>query len=336
MGLPDVLEVIIGLVFIYFLVSVLCSGVNEVLAQYVGRRGEFLREGMINLVRDRWIYLRVINHPLVSSLYRDVPGKPRTPSYIPATNFANALLDIMLLKAAQLEPALQPKSAERWSAAELRHAVQVCKAGGYSIGDALLPLIDAAQGDLDQARKNIEAWFESGMQRVSGWYKKSAQRILLALGFIVAVAFNVDTLQIATQLSQSAELRKSLADAASQVVESKRFNGVALDVSENDVRIAQQDLKKFSQGVQQLNQLGLPIGFACLSPLMQSGRGFKQLVGDCYARAKSQDSGAWVLKLIGWLITGLAVALGAPFWFDLLNKLVNLRGAGPRPAPAAK
>jgi hypothetical protein len=334
MGVPDVLEVIIGLVFIYFLVSVLCSGVNEILAQYVGRRGEFLREGMINLVRDRWIYLRVINHPLVSSLYRDVPGKPRTPSYVPATSFANALLDIMLLKAAQLEPALQLQSAQRWSAAELRHAVQVCKAGGYSVGDALLPLIDAAQGDVDQARKNIEAWFEGGMQRVSGWYKKSAQRILLALGFIVAVVCNVDTLQIATQLSQSAELRKSLADAASQVVESKRFNGVALDVSDNDVRIAQQDLQKFSQGVQQLNQLGLPVGFACLSPLMQSGRGFQELVCDCYARAKSQDSGAWVLKVIGWLITGLAVALGAPFWFDLLNKLVNLRGAGPRPAPA--
>jgi len=334
MGVPDVLEVIIGLVFIYFLMSVLCSGVNEILAQYVGRRGEFLREGMINLVRDRWIYLRVINHPLVSSLYRDVPGKPRTPSYIPATNFANALLDIVLLKAAQLEPTLQAKSAERWSAAELRHAVQVCKAGGYSVGDALLPLIDAAQGDVEQARKNIEAWFEGGMQRVSGWYKKSAQRILLALGFIVAVACNVDTLQIATQLSQSAELRKSLADAASQVVESKRFNGIALDVSENDVRVAQQDLRKFSQGVQQLNQLGLPIGFACLSPLMQTGRGFKELVCDCYARAMTQDSGIWVLKVVGWLITGLAVALGAPFWFDLLNKLVNLRGAGPRPPPA--
>ena len=105
-------------------------------------------------------------------------------------------------------------------------------------------------------------------------------------------------------------------------------------MSENDVRIAQQDLQKFSQGVQQLNQLGLPVGFACLSPLMQSGRGFQELVCDCYARAKSQDSGGWVLKVIGWLITGLAVALGAPFWFDLLNKLVNLRGAGPRPAPA--
>ena len=46
MGLPGVLEVIIGLVFIYFLVSVLCSGLNEMIAHHVGRRGEFLREAI--------------------------------------------------------------------------------------------------------------------------------------------------------------------------------------------------------------------------------------------------------------------------------------------------
>jgi hypothetical protein len=331
MGLPGVLEVIIGLVFVYFLVSVLCSGLNEVIAQYVGRRGEFLREGMINIVRDRWIYLRIINHPLVASMYRDVPGKPRTPAYIPASNFAHALLDIVLLKASQLDPAFVQKVQGQWTAEDLRRAVMICKAGGYSVGDALLPLVDAAQGDLSTARKNVEAWFEGGMQRVSGWYKKSAQQILLALGFIVAIAFNVDSLQIATQLSRSADLRKSVADAATQVVESKRFNGVAITATDNDVRVATDDLRKFSQGVQELDRLGLPIGFACLSPMAQVGRSITQVAHDCYAATLSMDTGAFVLKLVGWLITGLAVALGAPFWFDLLNKLVNMRGSGPPP-----
>jgi hypothetical protein len=335
MGLPGVLEVIIGLVFVYFLVSVLCSGLNEMIAHQVGRRGEFLREGMINLVRDRWIYLRIINHPLVSSMYRDVPGKPRTPAYIPAGSFAHALIDIMLLKASQLDPAFQPGADVHWKIEDLRKAAQLCKASGYSIGDAMLPLIDAAQSDPDQARKNIEAWFEGGMQRVSGWYKKSAQRILLMLGFVVAIVFNVDTLQIATQLSQSADLRKSVADAATRVVETRRFDGVALNVTDDDVKVAQEDLKQFAGRVQQLDKLGLPIGFSCLSPLTQAeaGRGFKQMARECYTQAKKQDSGAWVLKAAGWLITGLAVALGAPFWFDLLNKLVNLRGSGPRPSP---
>jgi hypothetical protein len=28
---------------------------------------------------------------------------------------------------------------------------------------------------------------------------------------------------------------------------------------------------------------------------------------------------------VGWLITALAVSLGAPFWFDMLNKFIVVR-----------
>ena len=34
---------------------------------------------------------------------------------------------------------------------------------------------------------------------------------------------------------------------------------------------------------------------------------------------------------LGWLITAFAVSLGAPFWFDLLNKFMNIRSAGKAP-----
>lgn len=213
-------------------------------------------------------------------------------------------------------------------------AAQLCKRAGYTVGDAILPLLDVANDDTARARHNIEAWFESAMDRVGGWYKQSAQRILLVLGIVVAVLFNVDTLQIATQLGRSADLRKSLADAASQVVETKRFNGVPLDTSEGDVKIAQADLKKFATDVTQLNQLGLPIGFACMSPtsVMADTTKLRGVLRDCWGKATEKSGGWWLIKIIGWLITGLAVALGAPFWFDLLNKLVNLRGSGPKPA----
>ena len=36
----------------------------------------------------------------------------------------------------------------------------------------------------------------------------------------------------------------------------------------------------------------------------------------------------WVERIVGWLVTIAAVSLGAPFWFDLLGKVANLRGAG--------
>jgi len=50
--------------------------------------------------------------------------------------------------------------------------------------------------------------------------------------------------------------------------------------------------------------------------------------------AASRASGFWALKLVGWLLTAFAVRQGAPFWFDLLNRLVNVRGSGSKPGPS--
>jgi hypothetical protein len=47
------------------------------------------------------------------------------------------------------------------------------------------------------------------------------------------------------------------------------------------------------------------------------------------------DAGGWLLKLLGWLITVFALSFGAPFWFDVLGKVVNMRSSGPKPAGAA-
>lgn len=337
MGLSGVLEAIIGLVFIYFLVSVLCSGLNEAIAQETGRRGRFLREGLINIVRDRWLFLRLINHPLVSSLYRDVPGKPRTPSYIPPSSLVNALLDIIVLKARQIDPARAATAGSMLTFDEVRAAAFTCKQGGFQVADAILPLLDAAQGNLDVARKNLEAWYTGGMDRVSGWYKLHTRRVLLVVGLLVAVVFNVDTLSIVTQLSRSAELRKSLADAATQVVETKRFNGVELQVNEGDIKIAQDDLKKFASGIIAYEKQGLPIGHSCLSPAeVGTDSRLRAVIGKCWLNIRATAAGDWLVKVLGWLVTGLAVSLGAPFWFDLLNRLVDLRGAGKRPNPTAE
>jgi hypothetical protein len=40
------------------------------------------------------------------------------------------------------------------------------------------------------------------------------------------------------------------------------------------------------------------------------------------------DFWGWLIKLVGWVLTGVAVTLGAPFWFDLLRKLLSLKGSG--------
>ncbi len=53
----------------------------------------------------------------------------------------------------------------------------------------------------------------------------------------------------------------------------------------------------------------------------------KQAVGDRWFVYSPNQAGGWE-TLFGWIITALAVMLGAPFWFDLLSKLISLRGTG--------
>jgi hypothetical protein len=61
---------------------------------------------------------------------------------------------------------------------------------------------------------------------------------------------------------------------------------------------------------------------------------------DSTAPASSAPKTAWariwggLTTVAGWLLTGLALSLGAPFWFDLLSKFINIRGAGEKPARA--
>jgi hypothetical protein len=338
MGLTAFLEAAIGLGLVYLLTSILCSGINEAMAQELNRRGRFLREGVRNLVPDRWLYLRVISHPMVAALYRDLPGKPRTPSYIPAGNFTSALLDTIRLKAAQLDgkdPFDNPKTA---TFDDVRAAVIKCQNAGVSVADGLLPLIDSAEGNLEKAQQNIAAWYESGMDRVSGWYKRSARRVLLVIGLMVAVLCNVDTIQIVTSLAKSSALRRSLADMATEITETKSFAGVSLDVTSETVKVAEGQLSQFAQRLSLLEDEGLPIGFSCLSinGPQQAESSLANIVEGCWNNAAEAMAGGWLLKILGWLITALAVSLGAPFWFDLLNRLVDIRGSGRKPDKPAR
>ena len=213
-------EVAIGLALVYFLVSTLCSGLIELVAHKVGLRGRFLRLGLMSLLPDRWIYLRVVNHPLLSSLYRDVPGRIKHPSYIPGETFAQALFDVVLHKAAQIRNVPPHTSDRPLSARDVLDAARVCRAAGFTVGESLLPLVEQAGDSLDVARRNVAAWYEAAMDRVSGWYKRRARWWLFWVGAGVAVVFNVDTIEIARTLVHNPTLRVSLAEEGARVAAS--------------------------------------------------------------------------------------------------------------------
>jgi hypothetical protein len=160
---------------------------------------------------------------------------------------------------------------------------------------ALLLLIDEANDDLTAARANVEHWFNDTMERVNGWYVRKVQLILLVLALAFSIALNADTLFIANSLSRDSGLRSAIAAAAQDSVKAPPANDGTTSVGR---------IVTFQN---ELADLKAPVGWQNKMP--------SEAVG-------------WLAKALGWVITGLAVSLGAPFWFDVLNKVTNVRSSG--------
>ncbi len=313
-------EVAIGLVLVYFLASTLSSGLIELVAHKWSLRGRFLRLGLMSLLPDRWIYLRVVNHPLLASLYRDVPGRIQHPSYIPGETFAQALFDVVLHKAAQIRNE-QPHSSDRpLSTRDVLEAARTCRAAGFTVGESLLPLVEQAGDSLELARRNVAAWYGAAMDRVSGWYKRRARWWLFWVGAAIALAVNVDTIEIVRTLVHNPTLRATLVEEGARVA-------AGAGPVPSDVAV-------LTGKLQTIERQGLPIGFSCVAKdwsVDLDGRSLRTALGQCWSETKARSGTAWALKALGWLITALAISLGGPFWFELLNRLVDLRGAGKKP-----
>jgi len=298
----QVLETAIGLIFIFTLLSLVCSALSELIESFLKRRARDLERGLRELLADpqgRGLVQEFYRHPLIRALYRDDydPHKPPRglPSYIPARTFALALMDLVAPASASTasgtsgstnNPAVKPVQPLREALGQFSNPM---------VRRALLALVDAAGNDMAQARQNIEDWYDAAMDRVSGWYRRRIKWIIFGLGLVLAVALNADTVAMGIALYQQDALREVLVQAAEQQVAAgavPALNGQAAQAV-----------------VLQLHAQGLPLGWSdgenpFLYPMNAAG---------------------WFIKALGWLLTALAVALGAPFWFEVLQKAVSLR-----------
>ena len=319
--MPDVtgitaLDVAIGLAFVYLLFSVLCSAIQEAIAGVLDLRARTLEKGLKNLLEDNGganengapravdgspgeassgsenLFEKLLSHGLIRTQYRDaawwsVKRDRRGPSYIPSKTFALALLDIV----ERASPAIAQDGSPRALVTRIDHAP--VPAGTK---DALLALAKAAGDDRERLRKRVEEWFDAGMDRVSGWYKRMAQIIICVLALAVTVGFNVNTIAIADRLVRDDVVR------AAVVADATKTNppGEPLDPT----------LKR----IEKTRELGLPFGFN-----KKEGGPLKMLKDDFLKTAG------------GWLITFVMLSLGAPFWFGALGRLVALRSSGAKP-----
>jgi hypothetical protein len=317
-----VLDVAVGLIFVYLLLAIICTSLNEWIAGILGLRAKTLELGIRQLLDQQprparpgdpatgstdkdWLIAEFYKHPLVTGMKKG----DQHPSYIPARTFATTLMDIVSGPESQL------------TFASLQAGINNLPPG--DVKTALTTLLRAGGSTLHEAQKSIETWFDDSMDRVSGWYKRKVQLNTVIIALLLAFVTNADTLRIATTLWHNPELRAEGVKLAEQRAEASKNGTDPAEANAPTVETTYPDPS---------NPLNPKI-----QPVTQAERAFlTNLLGwegaPHFQGIGSGDTAkAILLMVLGWLLTGIAVSLGAPFWFDILNKFINIRGSGKAP-----
>ena len=309
----EILDVAIGLALVFLLLSLICSSAREAIETVFKDRARDLERGIVEMLGDphrRDLVLKFYQHPLINGLFKGdyTPGKTRNlPSYIPSRFFALAIMDLVKSTAPPAANtvinAAEGTTTTAWAAAEFINAVSEMPQNSELRG-ALTPLIEAAGSDISRVRQNIEDWYNASMDRVAGWYKRRTQIILAILGFGIAAFLNVDAIGIARYLNTSQTARSIMIADAERIT--RDAQPPSADIS---------DPLRFLE-----RQGGIPVGWVFRREPNQSEADFAR----DWRRAPNTFY-TWLLKVSGILFTGFAVALGAPFWFDVLNRFMVIR-----------
>jgi hypothetical protein len=194
--------------------------------------------------------------------------------------------------------------------------------------NALRLAVQTSQNDIDKAQTFLEDWFNAAMDRVSGLYKRNTQTIVFAFSLVACIGLNVNTVTITTALSQNLSLRSALTAQADAAAANPDFVNAMSNSAEATNALGAQ--------VGEIEQLqGLPIGWgdtACAQLAQLTPRACFWRAPDSKALpkpAKPADpvgAGLGVVEIVaGWAMTAFAITLGAPFWFDVLNKIMVVR-----------
>jgi hypothetical protein len=340
------IDVAIALSLMYLMLSLFCTVVNEYIATKLKLRATSLASALTKFLDDPHLRAAFYGHGLIvhnrhatatglqsmpglttitkvvaagaSALATGVrkmtgtepavtaapagPADQDHPSYLSSRSVALALIG-------SLDPANPVPGI-----ADIRNAVMRLPAS--SIRDTLLASLTEAGDSIDKLRTSIATWFDDSMERLSGAYKRKLKWISFLIGLGVTVAFNADSLNVAKILWTDADRRAAAVAAATKAVQTQPSTPEGDQALRDQLKATESALRS------------LPIGWGCV------GNTGGQSVSQCVV---AKIKGAWgdkfgvVTTILGWAMTIAALTLGAPFWFDTLQKFVNLRGAGAKP-----
>lgn len=324
-----ILDLVLGMVFIYFLLSVISSSIVEISLTILKARAKVLEEWLITVFNKEVnkpngtttsLGQAIIDHCAAVALSR--PGVP--PSYIDAKTFTTALLEKITFNAnnsksitTDFDALIEAIKNTDILSTEMQRALL---GYAYEAKETYEALTLKTVSKIGYFKSKVENWYDTTQDRLTGTFKRKwVQPLTFLVAIITVVALNADSIAIAKYLYSNPEVRAKMAEQATLVTNDstlinslnhiqtvRKQDSLTLADIKNNINQSVQNIKAADEALN-----GIPLGW-------------KQQTAAINPRIV-------VTKITGLLATIFAIFLGAPFWFDILNKIANLRGTGPKP-----
>lgn len=329
----DMLDAFIGLITVYLTLSLIVTAIGEGVSQVLCFRGRILNLSIERLVGQD-LAQDIFEHRRIQDLQKN---QKRKPSYIPDWLFAEVLVDVVLEK----------RFAElRSQPGQLLSAFETKLKGGKPWQRTLLDFWRQSNTDIEVFLSKIAAWFNDTGDRAVGWFKRQLGWLTFFAGFVVAVGLNADTIHIYHTLTESSDLRKAYVERALQLAKNNETKSISEVCQTHGLgkELGKGDCTVLAVVKAEIPEVLPLVGWDESAPIRKElGKLQDQILG--WLKSIQQDKAGpntgnrmgqgkenldptvLLLSFFGWILTAFALSLGAPFWFDLLQKLVQVRSS---------
>ncbi|MEZ4954598.1 MAG: hypothetical protein R2825_13600 [Saprospiraceae bacterium] len=294
-----ILEVILGMMFTYLVLSLLGTTINELISSWRGWRGFFMEEGIKRLLKfddDPAVFEKFTNNEFYKQLMQHkAPLRvSRAPEWLSSKNFVSILVNTL-------------KKSET-AVAKVDEMIDGLPKGN-KLRDVLEQFKSEGHEDIESFKNRLQGWFDDVMSHTGPWYKRHLQMVTVFVGLVIAVTINADSFDIYSTLANNATARESLSKMAETFIANNE--NVPAPASFEDSLTIQEinaEIKKFTNS-EHFSKISNVLGLGWTASDL--------LIGPM----------AWLQRILGWVVTALAISLGAPFWFNALKKVITIRSS---------
>jgi hypothetical protein len=329
----NILDIMIGAVFIFLLLSMATSWFVEFWAQILKLRAKHLKDYLREWIDDgnmSGFVDELYNGRVIGAMYKKKEKgllKDRQgPSFISAGDFVTALFEASIdLEEGQVQHSFadfkryvrdNPKIPDKLKKPLLSIMSEASAKAGHRADRLVL------------ARTEIENWYDSIMDRAEGYYKRTTWWFGLFCALFLAVVTNIDTIAITRALWENQDLRLSVVSTAADFATTTDALGFTLEEGSGDSpgELAYNALQEVGATLNRMESSNLPMFWKFTDRDKVAEDPYNQEFKVVFSRGDTAFA-----KIGGILLTATAASFGAQIWFDLLKQLVNMRGTGPKP-----